>query len=376
MIETRQLLHIINDEKFVDELIYNYENLYPGKNRFIIILFNRKGEIRFIKEKNKIEHVYYKSLIPYLNNIVHSETALFLHGVDRIKLKVLNKFKNNSKITIHFWGADIYLLPRFKNKLLEAETLEIFNKSNSLFFRLKDNYRGHYYHHKYKKLFKFVSFFSTVIPTEKEYLKDYLPTAKYMPFNYADIESLKLKHFIRNENATDVLIGNSSSYTSNHIDILNIINEIKVLRTAKKILPLNYGDVLYASEVKEYVKNNKIENIATLTEFLAPDEYVRILSNCSIAIMYHQRQQAVGTILICLWLGMRLFLSETNPVYRHYKDQGMVLFSIEKELNQLKQNSLLNINDIENNRGIIESTYSKDKSLQNIIDLVNLVTNE
>jgi hypothetical protein len=54
----------------------------------------------------------------------------------------------------------------------------------------------------------------------------------------------------------------------------------------------------------------------------------------------------------------------------------MVLFSIEKELNQLKQNSLLNINDIENNRGIIESTYSKDKSLQNIIDLVNLVTNE
>ena len=197
-----------------------------------------------------------------------------------------------------------------------------------------------------------------------------------MLFNYANIESLRLKHHIRNEKATDILIGNSSSYTSNHIDILNIINKIKALKNAKKILPLNYGDVLYANEVKNYIRKNEIENVITLTEFLPPDEYVRILSNCSIAIMYHQRQQAVGTILICLWLGMRLFLSENNPVYNYYKDKGMVLFSIEKELSQLKQSNLLNVDDIENNRDIIQSIYSKDKSLQNIIDLVNLVTNE
>ncbi|WP_027394465.1 TDP-N-acetylfucosamine:lipid II N-acetylfucosaminyltransferase [Aquimarina latercula] len=366
-------LHIINDEKFVDDLIDNYEKAYPNKNRYIIVLFNANQEVRFVKQKNKVELVYYKLLISHIKNTGDQKQAFFIHGLDRIKLKLLQSFRNYEKIIVHFWGADIYLLPKFKGKLLLPHTQKVFDRITSFFYRLKENYRGYYYHYKYKKLLKKVAFYSTVIPTEKKYIEGYLPNARYVHFNYVDIETLRLKNFKVNNEATDILIGNSSSFTSNHIEVFNEIEKIKTFDPVKKIVPINYGNNTYAKELTDYLENNNLRNYVPLTEFLPPEEYVKILSNCSIAIMNHQRQQAVGNIIICLWLGMRVFLSENNPVFNYFKNKGIAVFSIESEFEEGFEFKGLKQEEIKTNIDFLSSIYSKTMTIEHINKIVKLV---
>ena len=366
-------LHIINDEKFVDNLIDNYEEVYPNRNRYIVVLKNTNKDVRFVKQKDKIELVYYKLLISYIKRSDLQEYAIFIHGLDRVKLKLLQSFNSNEKVIVHFWGADIYLLPKFTNKLLLSKTKEIFKKLSPLLYRLKDRYRGFYYHYRYKKLLKKVTFYSTVVPTEKKYVEKYLPNARYVYFNYVDIGTLRLENFSAKSDAKDILIGNSSSFSSNHIEVFEAISNIVSLERVNKILPINYGNNAYAKELIDYLKKANLQNYVPITEFLPPEQYVKMLSNCSIAIMNHQRQQAVGNILICLWLGMRVFLSERNPVYDYFKNMGIEIYSIENDFAKFSSFEPLEESIMDNNNDILSSIYSKEKTKEYINRIIRLV---
>lgn len=368
-----QCIHIINDEKFVDGLISNYEALFPNKNRYVVISYNKKQEFTFVKNTKMAELVYYKSILFYLDEIVNKESLILIHGLDRIKLKVINRYKDSLKIGVHFWGADIYLLPKFSNALFLRQTKKLFKRRSSIKTLFFNKLRGFYYQYMYKRTLKYVSVYSTVVETEKNLICNYLPNASYAKFNYADVIGLKLNDFVINQNAVNVLIGNSSSYTNNHLDLIDKIQNIKALQNSEKIIPLNYGDNKYAEDIINNIRIRRLENFRPLTDFLPFEQYLEILSCCSIAVMGHQRQQAVGNIIICIWLGMRVFLSKRNPVYDDYKKRGMIIFSIENDLPNIQSISLLETQHIQNNRSIIESLYSKKETFNNITHFIKLM---
>ena len=90
--------------------------------------------------------------------------------------------------------------------------------------------------------------------------------------------------------------------------------------------------------------------------------------------MNHYRPQALGNIITALWIGARVFMSERSIQYEYFKTKGIVLFSIEKELNFLLDSSgTLSPKDIQSNRQILCSIYSKNVMNRKIIDLVSVL---
>ena len=81
------------------------------------------------------------------------------------------------------------------------------------------------------------------------------------------------------------------------------------------------------------------------------DEYNKMLSTCSVAIMNHYRQQAVGNIIALVYSGAKVYLSSQNTVYHFLKRIGCNVYSVENDL------ITSNINALE--------PLSKEESTQN-----------
>jgi len=98
------------------------------------------------------------------------------------------------------------------------------------------------------------------------------------------------------------------------------------------------------------------------------DEYIEIISTCSIVVMNHLRQQAVSNIVIMLYLGAKVFLDNQNPVYGFLKDQDAYIYRIE-ELS-CEMNNLLTTEQVDKNRQILRSIWSRDVILEKTSDLL------
>ena len=66
-----------------------------------------------------------------------------------------------------------------------------------------------------------------------------------------------------------------------------------------------------------------------LAEFIDPHEYAEILASVDVAVMNHDRQQAVGNIALNLMHGNRVFLRKTVTTYEFFKSLGGNVFPTE-----------------------------------------------
>ena len=84
--------------------------------------------------------------------------------------------------------------------------------------------------------------------------------------------------------------------------------------------------------------------------------------------MNHFRQQAVGTVFSMLWLGSKIYLSESNTLFHYLRRAGIHVFSIEKELNVENQNVFDNLSELEikENRMILETEIKERTVIENL----------
>ena len=87
--------------------------------------------------------------------------------------------------------------------------------------------------------------------------------------------------------------------------------------------------------------------------------------------MNHVRQQAVGNIVIMLYLGAKIFLRQECPTYTYFRDQGAVVFSIQ-ELEKKPEllNQRLDHADMVVNRTIVKNNWSKEAANKKTINLL------
>ena len=64
------------------------------------------------------------------------------------------------------------------------------------------------------------------------------------------------------------------------------------------------------------------ENFSPLLDFMPLDEYNRLQSDVSVALFGNWRQEAIGNIIVALYLGAKVFLSHVNPVYEWHSLTG------------------------------------------------------
>jgi len=336
------ILHIADDEKFIDSVIEIFETVAPGNN---IYLINHPSvdSLHYIKYRGLGLYVFNYNSTKYKEVINRPFNAVIFHGLWGYKYELVNQFSDNIHLHWISWGFDLYFIPPLLRNLLLPETRRIhFNelkRKDKIIQKLAMDYArlwnvlnmfrygelSDYY--KLKKALKRIHSISTVVENEYLLVQRYLTKKiSYLPFRYGSIE--QFGKGIYNEICTEdcILIGNSATYSGNHLDAFQVLCQTKISNPV--YVPLSYGDKHYGQLIAEQGKQLFGEKFHPLFDFIPLDEYNQILKKCGIVVMNYVRQQAMANIIVALWLGARIYLRPENPVYQFLCQNDFKIFDI------------------------------------------------
>lgn len=346
---TKKIFHIVVDDKFIDGAVEKFEKIFPGGNEFMC--FCNDSEVKYIKS------VDVKFVSPsFLDddaffNMLKKYKVLIFHWLSFYSLKIIEKlYETDVKICWIGWGGDYYDIitsSEDDSALMLDETLSIFREYQNIIeskniakkkleynnigflakFKRKmlpNRYRTvveEKFLEKKKRLIKRIDYFAPVIYEDylmvKNSINDF--SAEFCSLNYGIThDRLTSEHFKDIKvNGNNILVGNSATFTNNHIEVFKKLKDMGV-KDRKIIVPLSYGDDYYKNVVISEGRKCFGNDFKPLCEFVDIGEYVRLISSCSVAIMNHLRQQALGNIIIMLYLGAQVFVRDENPLKRFF----------------------------------------------------------
>jgi len=219
-----------------------------------------------------------------------------------------------------------------------------------------------------------VSAFSPVLPVEYELVKQSRRWRRFpifSPWNYGTMEDNLIKGFegeVVTGNA--ILVGNSATYTGNHAEAFDLLHKLGV-NDREVVAPLSYGDPQLAKELTSLGQEYFSDNFEPLMDFMPVQEYVAIIKKCGYVIMNHVRQQAVGDIVIMLYLGARVFVRQENPVYGFFKNSGVVISTVQElEGHPELLNLPLTPEERASNRAIVSDYWGRERAYERTRELV------
>ena len=90
--------------------------------------------------------------------------------------------------------------------------------------------------------------------------------------------------------------------------------------------------------------------------------------------MNHLRQQAVGNIIMLLWMGVKIFFNSNNPIYKYFASNSAFVYQTSDIINLNKQAlTPLNSEEVKHNRKILSYLYSKEKVAENTLSILKLI---
>lgn len=372
-----KILHLIVDHQVIERTLRIYEETFPNSNDVIIFsqLPNENNSKHLIAHKNskrvllgrgaKEGHIYDFSGYSYI--IAH---YLTLDMIDFIR-----EAPNNIHITWEIYGWDLYnqfLEPLgFKLSYSDSSKYKKYGFAIKYFPPLFDILLYITGHHvdlafKRKSSFKYICKRVNAIQYcclyDAKYVEQYAKRSiySYEVFNYSLSEvlgDLANSSFL---NGNDIMVGNSASYSNNHLYILNYIKKIKLDENSHIIMPLSYGgSQRYIDEVESCYQSIFGGAVKTLRNYLPLHKYNNIFLCLKAMILSAWRQESLGTAIMGFYLGVKVFMSEKSPLYRWFKDCNFIVFTIES----ITEESLtigLSQEEKEYNRKMVINHYNND----------------
>ncbi|HHQ4577738.1 TPA: TDP-N-acetylfucosamine:lipid II N-acetylfucosaminyltransferase, partial [Aeromonas hydrophila] len=363
---------------FIDTAYRSFERAYPKCND--VFIFTKKPW-QFIKNNDLfIETSKLEALNPFFAKSLWKYEIIVLHSLANFMIPIVLMPKR-AKIIWLGMGYDYY------SRAFSADTLDVglyldetrriindeisprinINSIRSRFKNLLNRVLGS------KTLFRWalneIDIFSPVLPVEYNMVKNKFNVKsfpKYAPWNYGNLENDFVRNFIGKRVSGDwILLGNSAGATNNHLEAIKILSKLDLNPSKYKIVtPLSYGDNNYAKIIKDYGTANLGESFCPIEKFMPIDDYIELLQKCGFVIMNHVRQQAMGNIIIMMYLGAKVFLRSESAIYTFFKGLGATIYSVEElELNKKLLNSKLELDEIINNREILSSYFSENADL-------------
>ena len=381
MSDSKRILHIGTDEKFLNAVEFTYEKAFPNKNLIYITLRNKQEPLKHIKASDNF--VFGDFTVQSKDEIVGMLDAfeyIIFHGLDKFKSDIFFSSNNKEKFVLSIWGAEIYNNPYVLGiDLYGDKTIKRFN--NRYIFELKKVLRPLYYRLIHKsldnfnrqlKVIKEISLIAGQPPEDFFFLQErnlVHNEAKHFFYSYYPFEYI----FKNNEElvitGNNILLGNSASSSNNHLEMIEILSNFN-LGNSKIFTPLSYGDKKYAKEITKIGRQKLKNNFVPLMDYMTLSNYNKTVSSCSIVIMNHYRQQAVGNIVAMLLMGAKIYLDDRNTVYHYLKRLGCCVFSISRDLNVENENVLKSLTEAEkkNNKMIIRKEVSVDNLVTSLIN--------
>ncbi|VEI18120.1 4-alpha-L-fucosyltransferase [Serratia plymuthica] len=378
-----KILHLCSDDKFIDNAINIFEEAFPEQN--IVCVYTKGQEAKFIKRKidynigvrDVIFGIDYSELMHANVVVVHSLSSTWYRTLERLNKKV--------PIVWLGWGFDYYdIIDPNDNKLLE-KTSVLEGKINS---SKKRSYKGYIQllfnsMYRKKRVIEHIDYFSPVIPNEYNDLKfasNWSSFPMQVDWNYSpsghDLSSYVSEREPHENMGLDILIGNSATSTNNHLEIFDLLDDL-ALSERKLIVPLSYGNSSYGQKIKEIGEARFGKCFDALIDYMPIESYMKKIAQCGFVIMNHVRQQAVGNIIIMLYMGAKVFLREETPTYKFFKGLGICIFSVQElEISYEKIGSRLTLEEVMNNRKVLDRVWSQRTLVEKTKKLMAIVTNK
>jgi len=266
-----------------------------------------------------------------------------------------------------FWSYDLYNLPHLNFEHYKPFAKKYVNGQMSLLQKIKDlkvvgslalkfSYATGIKKNYIKKLvasFQHIDFFCSFLPSDFLFFEKVSSnkTTKYLPFAY-----LSLDDIVPNPDnfgytpGNKIMIGHSSSPSGNHYEIIQRLSKINPGFSI--FIPLAYGDENYGSLIeKEAIK--KFATVDVQRQKLDSAAYSRKLAEVGWAIINVKVQQGLGNIIALIFMGVKVFLDEDSSTYKDFSGWGIVIFTVQHDLNSHNLSNKLSKEEIENNRSII-----------------------
>jgi dTDP-N-acetylfucosamine:lipid II N-acetylfucosaminyltransferase len=357
-----KILHIYDDDKITETSIRIYQELNKFPQNFIILsdsaekwqqLTDQFLNVSTLNNSSENE----KKLLQLINE----HDVVYFHPLSFQKAKIIAKIKKAKQLFIWVvWGYDLY---NFLDALNSNKNYKTELQKNSII-----NWFRNFYTFKiiYKKAIRKIDFCYFLLEGDYLILKENFENQAVWISNIYPTIEYYLKNLANSSVSNNkILIGNSATPSNLHSQVFDCIDS-NIQREI--ICPLNYGDQNYKKLILEEGKIKFGDYFNPLVDFIPLKDYMSILENCSHAIMPHERQQAFGTIVIMLFLGAKVFLSEKSTLYPWFEQNNIKIYSFEKDLKN-EIDTFMDEKTLLNNKKNIEKVLS----IQTFIEKENTI---
>lgn len=358
-------LHLFNDEKIINRTIDMFDEVFPGENLFVVA--NKMTHFKWVKRKENV-----LSRTEFLKQKEsYSFKEVYIHSLNRRKMNIVDRLElNGAKVYWIIWGFDLYnrlLAPRGFRML--DPTTSFYKRNNGGWNRLWRPFKMWQKKRKAEQTVRFIRDKIDYIVTDTtdndyRYLLKYYPELNGKPwkdFFYYPLDVILGPDLIRSSvTGHDIMIGNSASATNNHEYVMHILSKLDI-GARKVIVPLSYSvKKRYVEAVMQTGKRLFGPNFTPLQTFLPLADYNRLQAGIGIALFGNWRQEAIGNIIVALYLGAKVFLSTVNPVYEWAQNHGLTVFELEK-ITQADLDTPLEESLRRKNREILTTLYTKER---------------
>ena len=395
---SRKIIHIFDDDKFIDPTIKLFEEVVPGISNYYVN--KKKGiEYKYVKS-DRVTRIDFHDLqerikfYEFINSDVNH--IIFFHALNSIKQEIVINIDPKLKKVWFIWGYDLYgMWPLLKKNIYLPKTKTTLNvksnfkanipNSSFAFFLFRNrmlvkkisnrlfNILNNTFNTKFYQAAKRIDVVVTVVPSEYQVIKNMKLDAKYAPFTYGCLEDL-LGNIINEtvNSKPNILVGNSADPSNNHLDIFIKLSRLN-LEGRKIYVPLSYsGNEVYKRIVIEEGRRLFGENFYPLTDFMPLEEYNKLLLSCGTLIFNHVRQQGVGNIIIMGHLGAKIYLNKKSPVYKYYKQEGIKIYDVDEIASKQFQEGLSTAAAAKNKQ-LFQDLYSRKKVHSKINTLLEII---
>lgn len=377
-----EILHLIIDHQVVENTIDLYEELFPGKNR--ILIFDPYGRYKHLKKYANNPCIKYDCAESFASNYNFTRiTTIIAHYMSIDMVKFIKMAPNSIHVCWEIYGRDLY------GQFLEPLGMELcytkpykFEKFGllkhyfpviySLLVRVKGYH--HYNKREIENLFKYISSRVDSLQHGCIYDTKYIEKCagheilKYEYFNYSLDKVLGEFINVPFFEGSDIMIGNSASFTNNHLYVLKYLKGLNVSSESNIILPLSYsGTTKYSDFVEKEYKKQFGSKVIVLRDYMPLQEYNKLFARQGAMILASWRQESIGNAIMGLYLGIKVFMSERSPLMKWFLDCGFKVFSLEKAC-FADFTKPMQLSDKKENRCIVLSRYNMNTIIQSIKD--------
>jgi hypothetical protein len=381
-----KIIHICEDEKFINSAILQFEFCFPGCNTFHVVQSQIKPDFVHVKPQECVRPCTKQQLITIAETIEKS-VIVVLHSLSVPFYDFVLELPKENPVVWFCFGFEVYNDKNYykTQNLFDNITwakfsdLEVSQKK-----RIKELIRPYYRlvnkrlplsSQEYKrKVIKRIDFLGSSFKEEFDFVSKLIKEKKFFfDYWYYPIEQILNVSAPFNPLKKTILIGNSGTNTGNHLDVFDKIKKFNLI-AEQIVVPLNYGDSSYIDIILNEGELNFSGKFLPLRKFISLQDYNTILEEVGVAIFNNRRQQAIGNTIALLWLGAKVFLSKQNSFYDFLKRTGIYIYCYETDLNEQSCNEFLSLEQVEHNKTILFSLLNQEKlaiELQNQIYRIN-----